>query len=168
MDREVITTTLQTMDESHKNKNSSFKFKCQQCDHMAVTKIFLKLHTMLAHCNDDTPFHCSICSYRATTMANLKRHDAVAHWTSKGGIRNCPLCEFTSHRITAVKKHMREVHLKEKPYQCGECPFRCSRAADLKRHLVSCHEKQGTYKCTECNYSTSTGSSFSKHVRNYH
>ncbi|CAH1392129.1 unnamed protein product [Nezara viridula] len=168
MDKKVINTTQESTNELIKINNSWF-YKCEQCDHMAVTKSLLKIHAMLTHCDDDTPFLCSSCSYRATTRANLRRHEAVAHSEgNRSRLRSCPLCEYSSLRVTALRTHIKEVHLKEKPHQCGECPFRCSRTTDLKRHLVACHEKKGAYQCTKCNYSTSTGSSFSKHCRNYH
>ena len=51
----------------------------------------------------------------------------------------CPLCDFTTKTVSAVKRHMKKAHLGEMKGQCPICnkPFKSKKYADnaLKIHL---------------------------------
>ncbi len=59
----------------------------------------------------------------------------------------CPIC----HRaFQHVKRHIRDVHLKEKRYSCRQCNATFSQKGTRDRHEIRIHTQQRAYICPHC------------------
>ena len=76
---------------------------------------------------------------------------------------SCTLCEYSSSRSDALKRHMR-VHTSEKPYGCPQCDYSCTQSSTLKVHMRM-HTGEKPYSCTQCNYSSSRSDALKRHKR---
>ena len=58
----------------------------------------------------------------------------------------CELCDpvKTFNRRDNLKCHVKEVHQKEKRYQCGICQMTFARKGDKEEHLKLCSYKAGS------------------------
>ena len=53
-------------------------------------------------------------------------------------IRSCRLCNYSSPKISHVKRHML-THSKEKPFFCDYCPYRSAQNSAVKAHMTRMH-----------------------------
>uniref|UniRef100_A0A8D8RVH4 Zinc finger protein 658 n=1 Tax=Cacopsylla melanoneura TaxID=428564 RepID=A0A8D8RVH4_9HEMI len=63
----------------------------------------------------------------------------------------------------AVRKHIRTVHYKLRPFACDHCPFKFRCIAVLKKHNDAVHLKLKPYKCKTCNKAFATTTSLNVH-----
>ena len=68
-----------------------------------------------------------------------------------GNKLNCDFehCQRTFNDRSSMNKHIKSVHLKEKPHVCEVCQKAFSRASHLKEHLVV-HSKEKKFECPVC------------------
>ncbi|XP_014292097.1 transcriptional repressor CTCFL isoform X4 [Halyomorpha halys] len=94
---------------------------------------------------------------------------------------HCWICDHCSKRSADLFRHVKEVHLKYRPYLCGICGYRTCRTHTLRVHMLTVHKeiknkchhfKHGSAKALEiaqklnhgepqnvCAYSNKTGNS---------
>ena len=80
----------------------------------------------------------------------------------------CGQCSYASVKESMLDKHFREVHLKLKPHKCNECSFSCSIKVNLQDHVNAKHLKIKPFNCEICSFSSATRSSLSKHKKTVH
>ena len=56
----------------------------------------------------------------------------------------CPICAKVLINRTQMRKHFKEVHLKEKKYECQFCHKFFTQACTRKRHVVTMHSDMMT------------------------
>ena len=59
-------------------------------------------------------------------------------------------CKVTFIHRGNLNKHIRNVHNKEKRYQCGECFKKFSMKFSLEGHILAVHNKEQAYQCNQC------------------
>ncbi|XP_070203686.1 zinc finger protein 791-like [Littorina saxatilis] len=63
--------------------------------------------------------------------------------------RTCHVCQKTFRRSDTLKRHMRAVHIGERPYVCEYCCATYKHMSHLKEHVESKHTLE-TYECEKC------------------
>lgn len=73
---------------------------------------------------------------------------------------SCPKCNYVSHGLWHMKRHMTEVHETSKEFSCKVCRYGASR-----QHRVVCHmDTHGELFCFFCDYSNSDMEIFKHHL----
>eukprot|EP01083_Nonionella_stella_P124259 375107_1 len=92
------------------------RWACPQCEKTCQTQTGLRLHRQSVH-NPVRQYMCMRCAKTFITKAAWKRH-AITH---KPPQFRCPVCSKHLKTAHTVKRHIREVHTKAKPYHCDRC-----------------------------------------------
>jgi hypothetical protein len=85
--------------------------------------------------NMDLPL-CQGCHAR---KQKLKRH-----WFK------CTYCDYSTHYIMKLQRHIRTHHTCERPFTCDQCHQRFIYKRNLKRHNISIHRGEKALSCEEC------------------
>ncbi|XP_066091746.1 transcriptional repressor CTCFL [Saccopteryx bilineata] len=87
---------------------------------------------------------------------------------TKGGKETfrCNLCQFTSSRISSLKRHMK-IHTNEKPHICHLC-LKAFRTVTLLRNHVNTHTGTRPHKCGDCDMAFVTSGELVRHRRYRH
>ena len=80
----------------------------------------------------------------------------------------CGQCSYACVKKSFLHNHFKEVHLKLKPHKCRECTFSCHRKVLLQDHVNAKHLKIKPFGCDICSYSSACRSSLSKHKKEVH
>lgn len=73
---------------------------------------------------------------------------------------SCPKCNYVSHGLWHMKRHMTEVHETSKEFSCKVCRYGASR-----QHRLVCHmDTHGELFCFFCDYSNSDMEIFKRHL----
>ena len=67
-----------------------------------------------------------------------------------------------------MKKHIREIHDKEKQFKCEKCPSTFKRAEHLKKHISCVHDKTKNFKCDMCEKVFNRAGHLKVHVKQVH
>ncbi|XP_016947908.1 transcription factor che-1-like [Drosophila biarmipes] len=94
---------LKTHVRKHKTKS---RFQCLKCRKFYANNSSLKAH-FRTH-TGERPFACCHCNSRFRQSSAFLRHVRNAH--PKKDPYLCKICQFTSARMSALKKHMKAVH----------------------------------------------------------
>jgi len=70
--------------------------------------------------------------------------------TEGGPLHPCTACDKSFPQAYRLKRHVREVHDKEKLYRCPECDKEFFKSTSLVRHKISVHEKVRPFSCPNC------------------
>ncbi|XP_038065269.1 histone H4 transcription factor-like [Patiria miniata] len=115
-------------------------YKCPHCDMTCTNPSMLKAHIKWKH-DDERPFECQLCEHRCKSLSALRKHHATH---TPGNLIMCDEegCEYTSYRLTTMRRHMMRCHTNEKrrPYICHVCGMQYSCGATLTRHLKVKHK----------------------------
>ena len=78
----------------------------------------------------------------------------------------CDLCDYTSAREGALKKHIDFVHKKIKRYHCDKCSKSFFETRFLKQHYSYVHQGLKIFKCdyNQCDKSFATQHGLSGHI----
>ena len=63
---------------------------------------------------------------------------------------SCASCGKGFPQAYRLRRHVREVHDKEKMYECDECEKKFFKTNSLTRHKISVHEKIRPFSCQNC------------------
>jgi len=61
----------------------------------------------------------------------------------------CNQCLKKFSRADKLKRHIKNVHNKEQPYQCDQCLKKFSRSSGLKQHIQIVHKKEKPHACPQ-------------------
>ncbi|CAE7938669.1 Znf787, partial [Symbiodinium sp. KB8] len=84
------------------------------------------------------------------------------------GTHACPDCDKSFSSLTDLERHMRTVHLGEKPHACPQCDKCFSRAHHLKQHMRAVHLGEKPHACRECSQLFSRARDLEQHMRAVH
>ncbi|CRK95902.1 CLUMA_CG009348, isoform A [Clunio marinus] len=155
-----LTATCKFNISSHMNTHKEFRtkdFQCQICGNSYFNKNVLRYHILKNH---EKPKHltCSLCSRTFRTEEGLKNHKSRPH--------RLP-CEVCGKMIlnNELKRHLKIVHFKIKPYQCDNCGKKFSRKQPLIKHLNT-HKVYRTkdFHCQICGNSYFRKNGLERHI----
>jgi len=81
------------------------------------------------------------------------------------GLHPCLNCGKSFPQAYRLKRHIREVHDKEKLYRCNECEKEFFKSTSLIRHKISVHEKVRPFGCPNCESRFKDRSALKYHTR---
>jgi len=81
------------------------------------------------------------------------------------GLHPCLSCGKSFPQAYRLKRHIREVHDKEKLYRCNECEKEFFKSTSLIRHKISVHEKVRPFGCPNCESRFKDRSALKYHTR---
>ncbi|XP_063244703.1 zinc finger protein 543-like [Bacillus rossius redtenbacheri] len=188
----------------HAHQQDVDLLSCPTCgQYKTATQVKLTLH-MKVH-SDLKPYVCRVCNKGFKQSSQLRNHhvthvdkklldaDMPRWYTSQ----RCQICHKTYSDSKCLKKHMKSVHSKLRPYVCQVCghasagksmlrmhmrqhtgdkPFKCTeggcdfRTGDhnsLRRHVMR-HTGERQYACPHCSYSAIQASAYKYHLRTRH
>jgi len=138
---------------------------CYICENIFTSQNF-KLHKPHL-CKKSTKaqkFQCEFCRKCFTKKHNLTQHLRI-HTGNKIACKVAG-CDKAFSDKSSMNKHVRAVHLKQRPHACAVCRKEFTRAAHLKEHMVV-HTKEKEYKCTLCDKAFPFHSSLNHHRRTH-
>jgi len=147
------------------------KFKCTVCQKVQASKS--KHYAHLQRHTNEKPYRCPNCSMTFTTATELRLHSAQhlqdklfkcnlceksfrsavvlkVHVSRHKGLRiRCSQCARTYISKDGLKRHIKSVHLKLRPFECTVCPKRFASKVQKERHTIT-HTAEMPYKCGTC------------------
>lgn len=83
---------------------------------------------------------------------------------------SCPHCDVKFRQPSAVKSHIRTVHLRERRFACPRigCSQRFGASGDVTRHVDSVHLEKREFKCDICGVLLSRNTVRYRHMRHVH
>jgi len=84
---------------------------------------------------------------------------------NEAGLHPCLSCGKSFPQAYRLKRHIREVHDKEKLYRCNECEKEFFKSTSLIRHKISVHEKVRPFGCPNCESRFKDRSALKYHTR---
>jgi transcription elongation factor Elf1 len=80
----------------------------------------------------------------------------------------CGFCDYFSDKKDRMRRHIRTVHLREKPFHCDLCPLAFGRKDKLKRHVDTVHSVDKPFKCDFCAHASGRRDKLKYHVETAH
>ena len=82
----------------------------------------------------------------------LPKNSTVTEDSSNNSIGkfSCSNCHKTFPQAYRLRRHVREVHEKEKMYQCDECDKKFFKTNSLNRHKTQVHDQLRPYASRNC------------------
>lgn len=108
-----------------------------------------------------TDFHCScgkLKSSEDTLLAHKQKRHSNSNWNCSGDG-----CETVCSTAKALKRHFRNIHLKEFTHTCMYCPFGRDTKFLVANHMAEKHSMIKKFACDECNKAFATNIQLSKH-----
>jgi len=78
---------------------------------------------------------------------------------------SCSSCQKSFPQAYRLRRHVREVHDKEKMHQCDKCDKKFFKTSSLNRHKVSVHNKIRPFSCTDCEKKFKDKSALKYHIK---
>ena len=148
---------------------------CQSCGKLFKAKRYLRDHTLLKHSND-TAFiekakliskrkslkhKCEIC-HQLLNSRNIMKHIRNNHPEIDTRIP-CFYCDklFTTRQVQ--KRHMEDMHMNTRRFECVTCKLSFKRRDHLEGH-VKIHTSEKRHSCDKCGYASFRERDLVKHM----
>ncbi|XP_060809222.1 gastrula zinc finger protein XlCGF57.1 isoform X2 [Amyelois transitella] len=140
--------------------------KCTFCPEKFSTLHAKMKHMRKAHKTSESKRYCRLCdkTFRYTYLLfdhNVKEHGA------KRQISECTICGKTFLSPQNLRVHTRNVHVRERNYQCSICELRFFTKFDQKRHEKT-HEDVKSFSCSYCEGKFKSKDSLRRHLWRQH
>ncbi|GAB6025106.1 hypothetical protein CHUAL_010536 [Chamberlinius hualienensis] len=109
------------------HENPELVHKCPHCNYKAKQKFGLTQHVVAKHQMDmlgkklEKNIKCPSCSFTCFANFQLKNHQITVHTSRR---KKCEKCNFSTTSMAGLNKHIRIVHLNERPFMCDTCGAR--------------------------------------------
>lgn len=103
----------------------------------------------------------------SSAVANPRRGSASSQPT-KNKRFVCSQCGHAFAQGADLRKHVRTVHLKERPYSCDLCEKKFGEKGNLRKHRRSVHLNERPFSCNACGSSFAFQDGLTRHVRLVH
>lgn len=148
----------------HNRKNlPRTMYQCQLCDNTKSYASKYKYDNHLREHANLREYKCEICCLGYNTIHSLKTHMTM-HNEREFECDHCSYISKTKYNLTA---HIRNVHMKQKTFQCQIC----DKIFNYKNSYIY-HQRHHTgekpYQCYLCGVAYSTSSKLSKHMKGTH
>ena len=146
-------------------------FACHTCDSRFTQKSSLKTHIRQVHLKaDEVKCTWSGCDKSFGNLVSMQAHLEAVHLKTRFA---CPVagCRFTSGWKDAIKRHVRAVHKKVKPFACSVagCRYRSAYHSRLAHHRQSVHEgRRVACSFDGCDFRTAWPEELKRHVESVH
>ena len=163
--------SIDTFIERLSSKLSSNKcnFKCDKSKNKMIQYDYSDLRALKAHyyrCHVDEPVICDNCGeslknqstyYAHTRFCNIRKECNICgdgktfkrldvHMRNFHREKNVQCqedgCSFTAKGLELLKKHVRIIHKKEKPFACDKCGIRMAQFPNLRDHRAKVHREK--------------------------
>ncbi|CAB0012796.1 unnamed protein product [Nesidiocoris tenuis] len=115
-------------------------------------------------------FSCQYCSKRFSQKTQLRNHEvlhlkkacssALPGWAKR---KECELCGKSFWDSKALKKHIKTVHSKLKPYVCQVCGHCSARKGMFQLHIRQ-HTGDKPHACSVCDFATRDHNTLRRHM----
>ncbi|KAG5896393.1 hypothetical protein JTB14_009598 [Gonioctena quinquepunctata] len=105
------------------------KFKCKQCDFVAITKLDFWEHSK-GHIRAGKLLSCPKCPFGTQLKHHLEYH-ILNHLGAKP--HKCPQCSYTCVNKSMLNSHLKS-HSNVYQYRCSECSYATKYCHSLKQH----------------------------------
>lgn len=160
----------------------NFKQKCEQ-NEIVLNKLITKLESDINSDFDNTePFEpikatnldpinslesCNICGKNFTRKDYLRKHLKRHHVSAKQSEKlNCHIC---GKLVLRLKRHMKTVHSKNKPFKCTECnqsyQFKCYLVQHVNEKHLGEKRKRVSHLCVLCGKTVNSSTAMVYHMR---
>ncbi len=80
------------------------------------------------------------------------------------------MCEYRASSKSLVNRHVRAIHLREKPFSCPHdgCSYASVELKNLRVHINSVHLKRRDVACPHCSYRAANVSIMNGHIQRRH
>ncbi|RZB41556.1 oocyte zinc finger protein XlCOF6 [Asbolus verrucosus] len=139
---------------------------CPMCNQFKSNSAVRVINHMAIH-NEEKPFICTSCGKRFKQLNQLRNHELIHK--SPEEVPNCysrKQCEFCDRYFAnskCLKKHIKFVHDKFKPFICNICGHQTARKEMLQLHHRQ-HTGDKPYHCSYCEYKTGDRNCLRKHT----
>ena len=151
--------------EQHCEEKDAFSCLYPTCKLVFESRDLLKLHIESQHSSEKPLFS--------------KDHGSKSVFVKKGSMKayiqseltksfDCDFkdCNMAFTTKVTLKRHIKSVHSKEKPYQCSQCLKKFNRKSHLTAHIedLHMHNKVEPYQCDQCFKKFSQKSHLTRHI----
>lgn len=148
---------------THVKKKSTYP--CRQCGQVFAAESKKKAHVNTEHKGIAGDSVCRICEARFKNYYQKTRHMVQVH--NAEGVK-CDVCEKRFNLKSNLISHMRNVHLKERPYECSVCSMGFFIKRQMLYHYMATHTNERNFKCDVCGKAYATQNSKRKHMKKNH
>lgn len=151
-----LCSSNETDDELTENQKNTFK--CEKCDSLFSSEIFLQSHDVSEH---NGSFECKLCDKRFTGRQYIVRHNKIVHGEE---MHPCTVCNKKYKYKKFLKRHMDKNHgtNPENQFQCTVCPKKFSTLARFNFHTKN-HFLPKIHQCDICSKMFKTETSLRTH-----
>lgn len=139
---------------------------CSMCNNFKSHSEYRVISHMATH-KEEKPFICSFCGKAFKQRGQLRSHelyhrnpDEMPDFLTK---KKCEQCERFFACTKNLKKHIRDVHDKFKPFICNICGHQSARKEMLESHHRQ-HTGHKPYRCNYCTYQAADRNCLRKHI----
>ena len=169
----------------------AFKFRCDKCDKLFISKTKLNQHTYIhrinsmqcSHCDHTSKsvrehhkhyntkhgrkIKCKHCNYVTSVKLRLQAHIKHNHDASILFPHICMICKKDFPIASQLEKHQSR-HSGARPFKCRFCDYRCSISSGIREHEKALHIERKHYKCSSCQKRLSTEKELNEHMQISH
>ena len=139
--------TKSALEKHIKQMHSSDKTKytCEVCEKDYYSRLPFDNH--VAKHNGEPTFQCLQCSKKCYTAFYLQRHEVYNHKNGEEKVF-CTQCDYSTKKMSTLKRHMSGVHNDDRPFNCDSCDakFKFKGAMSIHRKIHGTRE----HKCKYC------------------
>ena len=77
---------------------------------------------------------------------------------------SCHVCRKPFSRRDSLRRHLREVHRREKTHQCSVCQRAFAQKATLEDHIRRLHTKNKAFRCKACQATFTIKRDLKRHI----
>lgn len=139
---------------------------CSMCNNFKSNSEYRVMTHMATH-KEEKPFICSFCGKSFKQRGQLRSHelyhkspDEMPDFLTK---KKCEHCERFFASSKSLKKHIKDVHDKFKPFICNICGHKSARKEMLESHHRQ-HTGHKPYRCNYCTYKAADRNCLRRHT----